>query len=256
MGYQQTSPPASPSSGRNKGRRPTSLAVGASPPAAPSKASPTGGARAPPSPTPSKASPSRSSPPKRTGSIGKGSASPARPTTKTQGPNLATEARSKVRPCGCSRRHGGGGHHGGHQGGHHHASPEPPKERVRKQPKAPSSPPAKPRVEPAPEVNHQQEVPLPPLPEVAGSDDAKGANRYISTLVWVPRMHPEKFSTTLIVSPEEATFTDAIYIKPRYQELLHEEHLYEQGKNVTSYSSQFTGSHTASSVHFTPMAVS
>ncbi|XP_063591341.1 uncharacterized protein LOC134768445 [Penaeus indicus] len=120
MGYQQTSPPSSPSSGRNKGRRPTSLAVGASPPAAPSKASPTGGARAPPSPTPSKASPSRSSPPKRTGSIGKGSASPARPTTKTQGPMLATEARSKVRPCGCSRRHGGGGHH--------HASPEPPKD--------------------------------------------------------------------------------------------------------------------------------
>lgn len=38
-------------------------------------------------------------------------------------------------------------------------------------------------------------------------------HRYVSTLVWVPRMHPEKFSTTLIVSPEEATFTDAIYIK-------------------------------------------
>lgn len=125
MGYQQTSPPSSPSSGRNKGRRPTSLAVGASPPAASSKASPTGGARAPPSPTPSKASPSRSSAPKRTGSIGKGSASPAKPTTKTQGPTLATEARSKVRPCGCSRRHGGGGHH--------HASPEPPKGKSRRE---------------------------------------------------------------------------------------------------------------------------
>ncbi|XP_069991533.1 uncharacterized protein [Penaeus vannamei] len=247
MGYQQTSPPSSPSSGRNKGRRPTSLAVGASPPAAPSKASPTGGARAPPSPTPSKASPSRSTPPKRTGSIGKGSASPARPTTRTQGPTLATEARSKVRPCGCSRRHGGGGHH--------HASPEPPKERVKKQPKTPSSPPAKPPADPAPEVKLQQEDD-PPSPEVASVEDAKGANRYVSTLVWVPRMHPEKFSTTLIVSPEEATFTDAIYIKPRYQELLHEEHLYHQGETVTSYSSQFNGNHMASSVHFTPMAVS
>ncbi|XP_063608466.1 uncharacterized protein LOC134782755 [Penaeus indicus] len=83
--------------------------------------------------------------------------------------------------------------------------------RVKKQPKTPSSPPAKPPADPAPEVKLQQEDP--PSPEVASAEDAKGANRYVSTLVWVPRMHPEKFSTTLIVSPEEATFTDAIYIK-------------------------------------------
>ncbi|ROT80889.1 hypothetical protein C7M84_000348 [Penaeus vannamei] len=86
------------------------------------------------------------------------------------------------------------------------------RERVKKQPKTPSSPPAKPPADPAPEVKLQQEDD-PPSPEVASVEDAKGANRYVSTLVWVPRMHPEKFSTTLIVSPEEATFTDAIYIK-------------------------------------------
>ncbi|MPC97769.1 uncharacterized protein LOC123500952 [Portunus trituberculatus] len=103
MGFQQVSPSpgpqraASPPSGAtSKGRRPNSLSVG--------------------SLTSSKTSPSRSSParspvPKRTGSVSKASTPPGKPLTSAQGPVLATEARSKVRPCGCSRRHGAGHHH-------------------------------------------------------------------------------------------------------------------------------------------------
>nr|XP_053657260.1 synapsin-3-like [Cherax quadricarinatus] len=213
MGVQQTSPSSAtsqrsspPPLGSSKCRRPTTLTVGAA--SGPTKTSPT--SKAPTSPSSGKPSPTRSPTPKSGGSPGKVPAPASKPTTCPQGPVLATEARSKVRPCGCSRRHSGSGHH--------HPSPPPETPKNCSQGRARSKSPSKPGGATSLELVtstgshlstlrrksplHSQALPI-----------KTGNNRYVSTLVWVPRMQPRKFSTTIIVSTEEPIFTDAIYIK-------------------------------------------
>lgn len=85
-----------PSGGASKARRPASLSVGTTPPSKPSSGRP---------------SPARSPVPKKAANGTKASTPPGKSVTSAHGPVLATEARSKVRPCGCSRRHGAGHHH-------------------------------------------------------------------------------------------------------------------------------------------------
>nr|XP_045626288.1 putative protein TPRXL isoform X2 [Procambarus clarkii] len=202
LASQRASPP--PSAAGSKGRRPTTLNVGAV--STPTKTSPT--AKTPTSPVSGKSSPTRSPTPKKAGNGQKVTGPTTRTTTSPQGPVLATEARSKVRPCGCNRRHGGGAHH------HPSSPPETPKDGGRGRPrsespsKAQAGSPAGPHTPQAPQDGHKV-----PLNTQTALSTKTGTNRYVSRLVWVPRMTPERFSTTIVVSTQHPTFTDAIYIK-------------------------------------------
>ncbi|KAK8382271.1 hypothetical protein O3P69_015300 [Scylla paramamosain] len=62
---------------------------------------------------------------------------------------------------------------------------------------------------PSPPVKSEQ----PPLMPIAAQPDKAGNNRYISTLVWVPRLTPSTYSTTLIVSAQDPAFSEVICIK-------------------------------------------
>ncbi|XP_050687351.1 uncharacterized protein LOC126980936 [Eriocheir sinensis] len=172
-----------PSGGANKNRRPNSLGVTSTPPSKPSSGRP---------------SPARSPVPKKTGGVNKASTPPGKSVTCAQGPVLATEARSKVRPCGCSRRHGAG----------HHHPPETPKEPIRRKPK--TEPPVK-ASSPLPAKPPKQTclAPLMALPEKTGS------NRYVTTLTWVPKQTSSAYSTTVIVSNRDPAFSEVICIKQR-----------------------------------------